>query len=73
MVMHMTYGIRLPDHDVNATSHKLTQSVYATCKITRCSRVTSTYQALDQSILLFEVVNMILAQLIHMVKILTNF
>ena len=38
MVMHMTYEIRLPDHNfVFATFHKLTPSVYATCEITKCS------------------------------------
>ena len=38
MVMHMTYEIRLPDHDfVVATLQKLTPSVYAACEITKCS------------------------------------
>ena len=36
--MHMTYEIRLPDHDfVVATLHKLTPSVYAACEIVKCS------------------------------------
>lgn len=34
LVMHMTYQIRLPDHDfVKASKHKLTPSVYAACQI----------------------------------------
>ena len=34
MVMHMTYEIRLTDHNfVKATKHKLTPSVYAACEI----------------------------------------
>ena len=34
LVMHMTYEIRLPDHDfVKASKHKLTPSVYAACEI----------------------------------------
>ena len=38
IVMHMTYEIRLPDHDfLVATSHKLTPSVYAACEITKSS------------------------------------
>ena len=36
--MHVSYKIRLPDHDfVKATKHKLTPSVYAACKIKRPS------------------------------------
>ena len=38
VVMHMTYKIRLFDHNfVVATLHKLTPSVYAACEITKCS------------------------------------
>ena len=34
LVMHVSYEIRLPDHDiVKATKHKLTPSVYAGCEI----------------------------------------
>ena len=34
LVLHMTYEIRLPDHDfVKASKHKLTPSVYAACEI----------------------------------------
>ena len=34
MVLHMTYELRLPDHDfAKATKHKLTLSVYAACEI----------------------------------------
>ena len=33
-MMHVSYEIRLPDHDfVKATKHKLTPSVYAVCEI----------------------------------------
>ena len=32
--MHVSYEIRLPDHDlVKTTQHKLTRSVYVTCEI----------------------------------------
>ena len=38
IVMHMTYKIRLPDHEfVVATLYKLTPSVYVACEITKCS------------------------------------
>ena len=38
LVMHMTYEIRLPDHDfVVAPKHKLTPSVYAACEIKKRS------------------------------------
>ena len=38
LVMHMTYEIRLPDHDfVKASKHKLTPSVYAACEIKSAS------------------------------------
>jgi len=38
LVMHMTYEIRLPDHDfVKASKHKLTPSVYAACQIKSAS------------------------------------
>ena len=38
LVMHMTYEIRLPDHDfVKASKHKLTSSVYAACEIKSAS------------------------------------
>jgi hypothetical protein len=38
MIMHMTYEVRLPDHDfVVAPSHKLTPSVYAACEIKKSS------------------------------------
>ena len=34
LVMHMTYKIRLPDHDfVKASKHNLTPSMYAACEI----------------------------------------
>ena len=34
LVMHVSYEVRLPDHDfVKATKHKLTPSVYAGCEI----------------------------------------
>ena len=34
MVMHMTYEVRLPDHDfVKAPKHKLIPSVYAACEV----------------------------------------
>ena len=34
LIMHVSYEIRLPDHDfVKATKHKLTPSVYTACEI----------------------------------------
>ena len=34
LIMHVSYEIRLPDHDfVKATKHKLTPSVYAACEV----------------------------------------
>ena len=41
MIMHMTYEIRLPDHDfVQAPKHRLTPSVYAACEIRSTSAKT---------------------------------